>query len=587
MENQLNEGKLLVNRVKLLMGYDMSKTLNENTQNILEQPDSRFDTQDTKDILRQGQKELDQQKAAQDAKERAKQYPNWCKYPDKAVAYPNNPDDAEGEDAILKDPITGIRFCYYPVPSSTKPGEIESLPIPEDSEIFWWDIPGISDWADQIIKKYPKLYNTKDDKEKLIQNLSKILPLGTVRQFKEGRLTYNNYITLNSGIKYWKFTYFRESQTKQPYPLPKWNDPRNDWQKFVDQHFMLLQLGTLAASIVGGFFSFGTTWGISTTLLIEIILELGVGSVVAWRDFEKGNNVAGASSILFAALPLLKTSRWFKGINPKAFEEVSEQLLKSGLNKTSTVEDYVKFYNGLSEEGKTLMSQMLKTDKYTQEVMWQGIKSEFEADFPKLFKKGLSKYLEKNPGVLKDLKFFEKLWVRELMVASDGIFGTMTIEALFGKYLNNPEKEALWKVSQYMPPTLQKEFVYNLLLHLDDAGNIVTNVEKTSKFKSDKNRIVNGFEKLMNTNIKNEFKNRGLTYVELPDDKTIGDDLSDLRLNSKNIDIYRKNGWKPIKELTDDDNFNELVLINGDYWAKTIKINNTEDSQIKTNDTIR
>ena len=51
MRNQLKEGELLVNRVKLLMGYDMSKTLNENTQHIFEQPDSKFMSPEEREIL--------------------------------------------------------------------------------------------------------------------------------------------------------------------------------------------------------------------------------------------------------------------------------------------------------------------------------------------------------------------------------------------------------------------------------------------------------------------------------------------------------------------------------------------------------
>ena len=219
MDNKLNESELLVNRVKLLMGYDMSKTLNENTQYIFEQPDSRFMSPEEREILARGEEQLKQRQAQKESEK----YPNWCRYPDKALGIPKNDVGVEGEDAILIDKKTGKRFCYYPSPSNQKMGDISSIPIPEDSPIAFWDVEGISDTVNKFSKDYPK-----DDKKLLISNLTKVLPIGTVRQFVVGEENYLGYLSKTEGDVLWRFGYYRNFKTKKPYTPPEWVDNRSD-----------------------------------------------------------------------------------------------------------------------------------------------------------------------------------------------------------------------------------------------------------------------------------------------------------------------------------------------------------------------
>jgi len=550
MKNQLNEGELLVNRVKLLMSYDMSKTLNENTQTILEQPDSRFDNPETKDILNQGQKELDRQKAAQDAEEELNKYTNWCRYPDKAVAIPKNPEGAEGNDSILTDPKSGKRFCYYSSPSTEKPGSIESLPIPEDSKIVFWDVPEISRFVDFLIKKYPKI-----DKEQTISNLSKILPIGAVEGFYIGNDYYSGYITRKNDSSIWKFGYYRNRETKKPYTPPKWVDKRNDWQQFIDEWGMWLQLGGVVVSIIAGFFTFGTTWGISTTLLIELLYEAGIGGQVAWREYEKGNNVSAVASIIFAALPLLKTRNWFKGINKVAFAEVSEKMLASGLNKSSTVRDYVKFYGTLSEDGKKIVSQMLSQDKYTQEVMWKSLKTELDAELPKLITKGAEKLLKKHPDMFVKLSAFEKLWVRELSMAHGPLIAAnMIIEHFFGETLNNEEKQKIKQVYQVIPEELQKELTYNLVSNPTNIKEIINSTEFKEIINKKEDKFVKNIGKWYYSKVKSAVESTGTKWKDLSE-KDIEQSLN-------------KDGWIKRTPEIKDDQVIDSRLINGVEWVK-------------------
>ena len=501
MDNKLNEGEVLVNRVKLLMGYDMSKTLNENTHHIFEQPDSRFDTPETKNILKKGQEELDKKQVAKDAEEESKQYPNWCKYPDKALPYPPNPEGAEGDDAIIVDKKTGIRFCYYPTPSNNKPGNVSGLFIPENSEIYFWDIQGISNSVDFISKKYPK-----EKKETLIKNFSKIFPIGTVKEFLVGNVDYTSYITRTEGSDFWTFGYYRIRGTETPYTPPEWVDERSDYQRFIDKWGLYIQLGAAAVTLIAGFFTLGSTWGISNLLLIEIAVELGVGSAVAYREFEKGNNVSGTFSIITGMLPMLKLSKWFRGIDSKEFKILSDKIANSGLNKSSTVKDYVKFYNELTPDGKKIMDKLLSDDKITRDALWADIRTAMDSELPKIVDNMVPKLVSKNPKLLKDIKFFERLWFRELSTnLGVGVIAVLT-ELGFGDQLNNKE-EKLDGVYQKTPKTLQKELTYNLINNPDKSGKIIDYCE--SKINE------NALRELSRPILKDSVEKSGGTYTEL------------------------------------------------------------------------
>lgn len=497
MDNKLNEGELLVNRVKLLMGYDMSKTLNENTQHIFEQPDSRFMSPEEREILARGVEQLKQRQA----QEESEKYPNWCRYPDKALGIPKNPQGAEGEDAILVDKKSGKRFCYYPSPSNQKMGDISSIPIPEDSDIAFWDIKGISDTVNKASKDYPK-----DDKKLLISNLSKVLPIGTVRQFVVGEENYLGYLSRTEGDVLWRFGYYRNSKTKTPYTPPEWVDERSDYQRFVDEWGLYIQLGAAAVTLIAGFFTLGSTWGVSNLLLIEIAVELGVGSAVAYREFEKGNNVSGAFSIVTSMLPMLKLSKWFRGIDGEQFKILSDAIANSGLNKSSTVKDYVAFYNGLTPDGQKIMDKLLTNDKITREALWADIKMSMDAELPKIVDNMIPKLVAKNPKLLKDIKVFERLWFRELSTnLGVGVIAVLT-ELGFGDQLNN-KQEKLDGVYQKTPKTLQKELTYNLLNNPDKSGKIIDYCE--SKINE------NALRELSRPILKDSVEKSEGTYTEL------------------------------------------------------------------------
>jgi hypothetical protein len=553
MDNKLNEGKLLVNRVKLLMKYDMSKTLNENSQYIFEQPDSRFENPQTKEILARGKQQILQRRADKESKE----YPNWCKYPDKALPYPKNPDGAEGDDAILKT-TDGTRFCLYQSPSRTQEGKIESVPIPEDSEIYFWDIQGISDTVDKFIEKYPE-----EDKKLLIGNLSTILPIGSVRQFVIGDEDYICYLRKTKGTNLWKFEYYRNSETKKLYTPPEWVDERSDYQRFVDDYGFAIQITAAVATAIAGALTGGAAW----VLYAEIVIEAGLGAAVGFRELEKGENVSAALSFITGTLPMLKLSKVFRGIPNGVFTELSEKLSNAGLTNSSNVNDYVKFYNELSEPEKMVMSKLLSQDEVTKNILLKELKTTLSEDLPKIIIKGFKNMIKTNPELLKSISFFNKLWVRELSTNTFFILLGILVDSVLGDVLNSEDLEKLKGVYINVPKELQKEMAFNLLSNVE----VLKNLPQTKSFKS-----IEEFSKLkkkgkswgeyFNTKMKDSIQESGGVYTELPEDKykSVDNKKGDPEDEKK----LRELGFIPITELNNQQEVYDYTKLNGIDWFK-------------------
>lgn len=555
MNNQLNEGELLVNRVKLLMGYDMSKTLNENSQHIFEQPDSRFDTPAHREIMAKGEEQILQRRA----EEESKKYPNWCKYPDKALPYPKNPEGAEGEDAILVDKESGKRFCYYPSPSNQKMGDISGIPIPEDSAIAFWDIKGISDTVNKFSKDYPK-----DDKKLLISNLSKVLPIGTVRQFVVGKENYLGYLSRTEGDVLWRFGYYRNSKTKAPYTPPEWVDERSDYQRFVDDYGFAIQITAVVATAIAGLLTGGAAW----VLYAEIVIEVGLGVAVGFRELEKGENVSAALSFITGALPMLKLSKMFRGIPNEVFSELSEKLSKAGLTKSSNVEDYVKFYNGLSESEQLVMSKLLTQDEVTRNLLLKELKTAVSDDLPKIIIKELRNMVKTKPELLKSISFFNKLWARELSTNAFFILLGILVNAAWGDVLNSEDLEKLKGVYINIPKELQKEMAFNLL---SNDAEVLKKLPQTKTFNSIKTFTKleekgKSWGKYYNTVMKDSIQKANGVYTELPDDKHIAVDNKKGSLESEKK--LREEGFIPESELKDGQSYYDFTKLNDVYWYK-------------------
>jgi len=529
--------------ILLKMSYDLSKTLNENiTEQGLDGPNGNINPSDNTRLVYDIDPNADMSNV----------YPNYCKYPKMVI----NPKDIDGQSGLIDDPKTGIRYCFYPVPSTTGDGSVLGLHIPSDAPLlFWGDARHYDVAINGHMREFPN-----DNEEQFEDIITTILPPNTVRMING---TYGTYITRinGSGTVGWKFKGFYD-KSRNVFPQPEWVDDRSGYQKFVDDWGTAIQITLVVGTVIAGIYTGGASW----VLTAEILVELGVGAAVGYREFEKGNNVAAGLSLITGMLPVLKLSKAFAGLSTAAMKTLSGKLAKSGLSEASDVKSYIKFYRSLDVDEQKVLSQLLKQDEAAMGAIMKEFASTIGDDALKAVKTAASK----NPKILKDLKFWDKLWAREL--TSNAVVGVLgiTIGVLWGKELNNAEKQAIEDVYLKVPDEHKKEFIYNLAQNGDKVTEIIADVQSEiidSKILT-QDLSDNMAQIYLNTITKDSVENSGGVYVELPNDGTTA--LEDKIITKKrDIKQLRKDGWITKEELSNkpkNTDIIEMMKINGVYW---------------------
>lgn len=524
-------------RIKLLMEYKSEMTNSENINNLI------------KDVLVNEQSVIGAPnygtiQSYSDSKDELDktEYPNYCRYPKNAVLPSKNSAGLSGEEALIQG------FCFY------SPG----IFIPSDSEITFWEISSISYAVDQHLAK-----GYKEDKDELIRNFTKILPIGSVASFYVGGNKYNTWITKPSGSPLWEFKGYYRSGDNKPYQQPKWVDMRTSYQRFVDDYGFAIQITAAIATAIAGAFTGGAAW----VLTAEIVLEAGLGIAVGLREIEKGENVSAALSFITGALPMLKVSKIFRGIPTEQFTQLSKNLAEAGLTKYSKVEDYVKFYNGLPENQQKIMSKLLTQDEITRNALLKELKVAMSDELPNLIIKEFKDIVKANPKLLKSIPFFEKLWARELSTNSFFIVLGILVNTVWGDILNAEDLEKLKGVYSVVPDDLKKEMAFNLMSN----SEVLPKLTKTESFKSIEKfakleKKGDAWSKWFNTQLKDSIQEAGGTYTELPEnnDKAVADKVG----NKRDEKELRKLGFIPITELTDTNEVYDYTQLNGIDWFK-------------------
>lgn len=410
-------------------------------------------------------------------------YPNNCRYPEKALPQSKQPDGTKGIS----------NFCYYPQPNQGKKnfGKIAGIYLPENSYVEFWDWKSISDATDRFFEGQ-KLSNYGIKKEYLVKKFAQILKPGTVKSFKTDKtyhswISFNRFDVTNGNMETVFFKGFFNDE-RQSYVGPKWVDKRNDYQKFVDEWGNILQWTTIVATAVAGLFCEGCTLPLSW----ELAIELGVGGMVGFREFEKGEDIAGTFSILTGLLPGLKYFKEFRGIDDKIFKSLSLKFAQSGLKKTSSIEDFIVFYNKLDVEEKKIIDKIFRSgDDYSKDELLKVL--------PRLMREGLGNKMYKefmdmwkqNPELFRKIPLFERLWAREL--SSNLTFGVaqLLVQWKYGTNLDKSksdkltkeEKEKLDGLYLTIPDNLKKEISINLIGNPDFAGQIIDNLKKSPELQ--------------------------------------------------------------------------------------------------------
>ena len=149
--------------------------------------------------------------------------------------------------------------------------------------------------------------------------------------------------------------------------------------------------------------------------------------------------------------------------------------------------------------------------------------------------------ISNNKDVFKNLKFWDKLWARELTF--NIVVGVLDIvvDATLGRFLNNKEKQAIEWAYAKIPDSHKKEFIYNLANNPEAIAGITEHIEKS------RNKTISSAETYFSTIAKHEIEKNGRNYVELPEDPSkAGESIPDNELEKKKL---IKNGWVPENKL--------------------------------------
>ena len=559
------------NRIKLLINYNLLSTYSENYRSIIEQSITQVPTStQTPEEIRQ--KDYERKNKIEST------YPNYCPYKEYTVLPPKNEFGEEGDKAIPKG------WCYYRTPVGGIFLPIQGNPEhPPLTNIGVSSIKSISNQVDVLIKKGTE---PESKRESLIKNLSNIIPPDSILSFTLGdSIKYSLRLAKRDDVGIWYPSTFKNKNGDQ-WINPKVEDVRSSYQKFIDEWGLVIQLGTAAITIIAGIFTAGTAWWL---LPAELGLELTVGTMVGLREFEKGNNISGVMSIIFGALPGLKYSKYFRGINPKTFESLSVKMGNAGLNESSSVGDYVKFYNRLNDEEKSLMSQFLEHDDLTKREI---IKSVGEYISKKESKDFIVKFDEifdlpggYSPGQMikpENLPLLKKLWVRELgsngaVIVIDGI-----LNLCCNKQLNNEQKQTFEWIYWKLPETTQEELLVNFVNYANKSPEILDSIKNDPVYQDLKDALgeeirqsAENVHTYLDSVLSDNFNENGAKYIQLSSDSTESNlDLDrDLKVNNEELDSLKNNGWVlmsdlPYEEWPEDFNSDNLKTINGERYIK-------------------
>ena len=361
MENKNNNE--IIDRVKLLMGYKLSMTLNENLSVILEQPESRGLNQDTKDILQRGKEQIRKKELEGEKEEpgKPKQKYIW--------------------------PIPGYTTYYTPTPNSSKGGQSYMyFPLNIENSIELWKLATPSD--------FPKLRERPKNELDTEVHFQKILPFGTVRNF---RINGRQYLTnLSRPNKVWVFKgYYSGSE---PYVSPDPEDYKSDWDKFLEKYKDAFQIiASMLVAIIIEVATAGTGTAFAVKLMLEVVGELAINIPISMYERKMGDNAAANLSLLFSLLPFLDTKLLgIAGVSKKTSEKIARELLDSGINDGVGL---AKFYDNLDTDAeKYLFSQVLQQRPETIEKALGGM-------FKQIFADPVT-----NKKIFRKLAFKDKTW---------------------------------------------------------------------------------------------------------------------------------------------------------------------------------
>jgi hypothetical protein len=584
----------------LLMSYKLDITLSENIESI----------KDKSVIVEQGaadrytnylnsERGLEQHDIDQSNKI-ANTYPNYCWNNGEGTIVPGeNKYGLSGAEAI---PVskTGDKFCAYRgignklliLPVGKPKGITDKITFVKGSEelyIYFFE------------QKRNKGQLNPQDENNYLNYLQQSYPFNTdvVSSFELNGTTYLAYVrstrsgdspagdydssgkvadSWNDYTRYFSFSGYKENEKSKPYENPGWIDPRDGYQQFIDDWGIWIQMivGVTAGIATGGLGYMG--------VLIELGVELGLAAIVAQRDFEKGDNIMGMTSIIFGALPALKLGKYFRGVSEETFKSLSKKLAQSNLSAKSSIDDYVKFYNTkLSLEEQKLMSQALKTDKTTYNQMIKEIVETYgkktKAEF---LSSDLRAMLMSDKSLLKNKSFWKNNIGRDIKRGGIVVVASFLAELGLSSKYNDEQKMLLSQLHGTIPENLEIELAFNTFsnnLDENQKNELFSNLKNTLESAVVQSAEIGGdkikqeiYSMQVQQSVKDSLESFGIQYVEFEDDNTKFDNY-----NSESEEQLKLNGYVKYTEKLDTDSIDASAptkLFNYSPYVKIIKRDN-------------
>lgn len=582
---------LFENRIKYLIKYDSKKTSKEN---LFEQDPKDGLSTNTEPSVSSVKTSAGSQPQNIDKTDLISKTENWylidCRYPEKAIKPPNT---KWGDNGYIEG------FCYYKAMGG------KGIYLPTGTKIIFYDNEGIlevSNWLKgRLDKRYPEIdHNIKNVMEDLIKLIGHNDYKNVVRQFSliekniiqndTQRVDYKEYKIGNyvgcyhfESLGVFTFNGYSNSSDRVStdgcgtfYSSPVRKDDRSTYDYVIDEWGVWIQISVAVATAI-------LTDGLSLSLTPEILTELGLAGLVANREFEKGENVSAVTSIIFGLLPFLKLTKYMRsGISDEVYDGLKNKLLKYNLTNKNTASQYQKFYKSLTEEEKIAFTQILEQDPLTRRQMIKDINNALKS-LPSKTGQQLSKtgqetinqiktLITTNKSLakqtLKNLTYWQKLWVRELGANGLVLLLGSIIDLFYGEKLNSEIEEKIKGAYNNIPDKLKDELALNLLTNYDLLEEIVNNknFEQLTLPIQNKNSIE--YVELEKRILKIAIEEPGGKYSKINDEK-----IEPIKLSDKELDDLRNQGFKPESEvnwnLERDD---ELKVVDSDkriIWYKT------------------
>lgn len=530
----------------------------------------------------------------------ANTYPNYCWNNGEGTIVPGeNKYGLSGAEAI---PVskTGDKFCAYRgignklliLPVGKPKGITDKITFVKGSEelyIYFFE------------QKRNKGQLNPQDENNYLNYLQQSYPFNTdvVSSFELNGTTYLPYVrstmsgdspagdydssgkvadSWNDYTRYFSFSGYKENEKSKPYENPGWIDPRDGYKQFIDDWGIWIQMivGVTVGIATGGLGYMG--------VLIELGVELGLALIVAQRDFEKGDNIMGITSIIFGALPALKLGKYFRGVSAETFKSLSKKLAQSNLSAKSSIDDYVKFYGTkLSLEEQKLMSQALKTDKTTYNQMIKEIVETYgkktKAEF---LSSDLRAMLMSDKSLLKNKSFWKNNIGRDIKRGGIVVVASFLAELGLSSKYNDEQKMLLSQLHGTIPESLEIELAFNTFsnnLDENQKNELFSNLKNTLESAVVQSAGIGGdkikqdiLSMQVQQSVKDSLESFGIQYVEFEDDNTKSENY-----DSESEEQLKLDGYVKYKEKLDTDSIDASAptkLFNYTPYVKIIKRDN-------------